>query len=222
MRNIFLKMAILTIAISASVSGAVGVMSAKSRSAEAAESSCQVTVVDGPSNRGIKLLGDTVFSTIDVTGTNENCDAYATLAVWKLPNASGLPLSAQEFYGYKTKKLTVGRNIVATKVPDCYWQADLLGQKRPKSIHGDANYDAGGRDVLVNYRLGGDKTCTPTPTPDPTPTPEPPVTPPVAPAAVVTGTAIPDTGAGTIALIAGGLTSVGTGAAHFVFRRRRM
>lgn len=207
---------------------------AKSQPVEAA--TCEVTVLN---NKEIKISpdGKTATSTIKTMG---NCvERYATLSVWKLPNATGHPLQEQEFFGYQTKKLVPGITTLTVELPDCYWQVDLLGQKRPKSIYGDANYDAMGKDVLVNFKLGGDKSCTPPPTPEKCPVPgmenlpaddpdckvepETPVTPeepeaPVTPVAV----SLPDTGPGAVAAIFSGITAAGSGVAHYVFRRRKL
>lgn len=129
---------------------------------------CNVSI-----NSGIKLTEKEryVIANLTVTGSNANCNKYATLAVWKSPTASGQPLSAQTLYGSDTKKMSVGNHKLVVAVPECsYWQADLLGQANPKSINGDANY-VYPHDKLADFMLGGKK-CN-------TPPPPPPVTPPV-------------------------------------------
>ncbi len=129
---------------------------------EAETYSCNVSVVGGPSNNGIKLSADkkSVSTTLNVTGTNKSCNRYATLSVWNSPTKNGLPLKDQTFFGNTTKKLKVGRHVLTAQLPECtFWQVDLLGQKRPKSINGDADYKYP-KDILVNYKLGGKK-CEP-------------------------------------------------------------
>jgi hypothetical protein len=135
---------------------------------------CHTVLVDGEGNHGIKVnqAKTEVYATIIVRG-DANCRRPASLAVWKLPNAQGHPLTAQKFFGHTTKMYAPGRHTIRATLPKCYWQADLLWQMRPKSIHGDARYDWSNnpnvpRDILANFRLGGDKSCTP-------PKPEPPV-----------------------------------------------
>lgn len=127
--------------------------------------SCDVTVVDGSSNNGLKVSADkkSISTKLKVTGSNANCDRYATIAVWKSDTANGQPLSQQKFFGHVTKKLSVGDHTLTTQLPECsFWQADLLGQARPKSINGDANYQYP-QDILVNFKLGGKKCDTPPP-----------------------------------------------------------
>ena len=131
---------------------------------EAETYSCDVSVVGGPSNNGIKLSADkkSVSTTLNVTGTNRACNRYATLSVWKSATKNGLPLKDQIFFGNTTKKLSVGRHVLTAQLPECtFWQVDLLGQRRPKSINGDADYKYP-QDILVNYKLGGKK-CQPEP-----------------------------------------------------------
>ena len=117
---------------------------------------CNISIVDGPSNNAIKVdaAGRVARATVRVTGAS-NCRKPVTLAVWKLKNRSGLPLSSQEFYGYSSQTFGPGTHVISTQLPKCsYWQADLLGQLRPKSINGDANYQYP-QDALANYKLGG-------------------------------------------------------------------
>jgi hypothetical protein len=206
----------------------------KTNSAEAA-APCAVTV---DNNKAIKVSADGKTASVGITVTGDCVERYATLVSWKSPSASGHPLTAQKLYKYTTKKLTAGHHTLTVALPDCYYQIDLLGQKRPTSLAGDANYDAMGSDVLVNFKLGGNKTCTPPPTPEKCPipgmenlpkndpdckVPETPVTPetPVSPKAeVVTNATITDTGPGAIAAIASTVTAFGSGVAHFVLRRK--
>lgn len=193
--------------------------------------SCSLDIVDGPSNNGIKVSqdGKSVYSKVIIKG-DANCKKSFTLATWKLPNKKGLPLTDQKFYNYSTATRGPGTYKISAPIPECYWQADLLGGTRPKSINGDANYQWP-QDQLANYKLGGDKSCTvtptPTPTPNPTPTPTPTPTPaPVTPAATPNPvssnvTSIPSTGAGSV--IAGTLgLSTSTGLAYNLYQKRRL
>lgn len=143
---------------------------------------CEISIVNGPGNNGIKVNPTGTIASATVVVTNHpNCSKPVTLAVWKLPNASGKPLSAQEFFGSSGGMYGPGKHKISVGLPDCYWQVDLLGQLRPKSIYGDANYQWP-QDALANYRLGGSKSCksSPTPTPSPSPSPSPSPTPPPA------------------------------------------
>ena len=134
----------------------------KQGSAQAA--SCSLDIVNGPGNHGIKVNGNTASATVIIKGTS-GCKKSFTLAAWKLPNQQGTPLTAQKFYGYSTMTKGPGTHTISTGIPDCYWQVDLLGGTRPKSINGDANYQWP-QDQLANYRLGGNKSCTPPPPAD--------------------------------------------------------
>ena len=138
-------------------------------SAQAA-TACTLDIVDGPSNNGIKVSqnGKNVYSRVIIKG-DASCTKSFTLATWKLPNAQGLPLTDQEFYNYSTATRGPGTYRISAPIPECYWQADLLAGSNPKSANGDANYQLP-RDILANYKLGGDKSCTgPTQNPvDPT------------------------------------------------------
>lgn len=121
---------------------------------------CNVSI-----NSGIKLTEKEryVIANLTVTGSNANCNKYATLAVWKSRTASGQPLSQQTLYGSDTKKMSVGNHRLVVAVPECsYWQADLLGQANPRSINGDANY-VYPHDKLADFMLGGKKCNTPPP-----------------------------------------------------------
>lgn len=158
---------IVTAVVSVAVVGALSLVSQNVTKAEEAvpNYSCDVSVVDGPANNALKVSADkkTVSATVVVSGSMANCDRYATISVWKSNTANGQPLSQQKFFGNDTKKLVAGTNVLTARLPECgYWQADLLGQKRPKSVNGDANYQMP-QDILVNYKLGG-KVCTPPPT----------------------------------------------------------
>lgn len=158
-----LKALFAGLAITALVVVGVGVKQARAQEA-VPNYSCNVSVVDGTSNQGLKVSADgkTISATVNVTGSMANCDRYATISVWKSTTKSGLPLSQQKFFGNDTKKLKAGRNTLTTQLPQCtFWQADLLGQRRPKSVNNDANYQMP-QDLLVNYKLGGEK-CTPPP-----------------------------------------------------------
>lgn len=227
----------LILALSAfAVLSIVGMLSQGSAQAATA---CTLEIVDGPSNNGIKVSADgkNVYSTVVIKG-DANCRKSFTLATWKLPNKRGLPLTDQKFHTYSTATRGPGRFKITTTIPECYWQADLLGGTRPKSVNGDANYQWP-QDQLANYKLGGDKSCTvtpvptptPTPTPQPTPTPTPAPTPqptptPVTPAAttstVSTNVAsIPSTGAGSV--LAGTLgLSTSTGLAYNLYQKRKL
>lgn len=242
-----LKMIFAGLVIAAAV--VVGVNAKQAQAAEAVPNySCDVAIVDGPSNNGLKVSADgkTVSATLIVTGSMANCDRYATISVWKSGTASGQPLSQQQFFGNTTVKLKAGTQTLTAQLPQCnYWQADLLGQRRPKSVHGDANYQYP-QDLLANYKLGG-RTCTPPPV-DVCPNiagmqttvpagyqkdasgncviiPGTPVTPttPVTPvSATKNPEVISNTGPGAFAAIATAVTSAGSGIAHYVVRRKKL
>lgn len=162
---------IVTAIVAVGVVSALGMLIQKPAQAQEAlpTYSCDVAVVDGPSNNGLKVSADKkkVSATLIVTGSNTNCDRYATIAVWKSGTADGLPLEQQTYFGRSApKKLSVGTHVLTADLPQCsFWQADLLGQNRAKSVNGDANYQMP-QDILVNYKLGGKQCPPPPPTPD--------------------------------------------------------
>lgn len=139
-------------------------------SSASAATTCNLDIVDGPGNRGIKVNAakTMVSATVVITG-DASCRKPVTLAVWKLPNKQGLPLTAQKFFGNKSQMYGRGTHTITTAIPECYWQADLLGQMRPKSVNGNADYQWP-QDKLANYRLGGSKSCDKPPKPPLEPT----------------------------------------------------
>jgi hypothetical protein len=165
--------------------------------------------------------GDMITSTFKVTGSN--CAAPVTLAVWKAPAANGQPLEAQKLFGHKTAYFQPGTHTISTKLPNCFYQADLLQSTSPTAADGGANYmyqngqfvDGG----LKDFKFGGTQKCDEKPV-------EPPVEPPVEEKptekpvvkAVATPEALPVTGPTAIAATFTGVTA-SAGVAHAIVRR---
>lgn len=183
-----------------------------------------------------KISGGRVSSTVTVTGTY--CTADVTLVTWKAPNGTdGKPYSAQKVYDYQTlKQVGPGTYTLSAKMPDCYYQVDLLNLPTPTDPNGGPDYRG---SQLLGYLHGGSQSCdqpspTPSPTPKPTPTPTPikptptpvvptptPVAPTPTPGEVLPAATLPDTGAETASAVVGLTAMISTGAALIRSRRRK-
>lgn len=195
-----------------------GLVKGETASVDAAGEPCTIAI-----NKNLTKSGKTVFAKVTVSG-DANCRKPVTIAVWKSPTASGHPLSAQKLYTHTSKMLAPGKHTITANLPECsYWQADLLGQMRPTSIHGDANYDAMGQDALAGFLLGG-KVCPVTPTTPVTPvtptTPETPVSTVASVPEEVKGEELPNTGAGEIFLGLGSSTALGAAINAYIRSRK--
>jgi hypothetical protein len=154
----------------------------------------------------------TVTANFKVVG-DAGCKTDVTFASWEAPSRSGYPLDQQELYDYKTGSFGVGTHTLTVKLPQCYWQIDLLPGNKPTAEDGTADYGFG-KVQLLDTAHGGEKPCEDEPVA--------PVTPekPAEPAKPAEVTNLPNTGAG--AALAG-LFGIGTsaGAAHSYIQSRR-
>lgn len=206
------------VAITTIATGAV--LNSENASAQTAPN-CHVNVitpVTGLSDFGsnITTSGRTATAKFKVTG-DANCKKAMTFASWKLPNKAGLPLEAQKLYTSTTRTYGVGTHSITVRTPDCYWQVDLLEGSRATSVNGDANY-VWGKDRLMDFELGGDKSCEEKPQEPETPeTPETPTTPETPLTSVEK---LPSTGAGSIIASVLGL-STSTGLAYNYLQSRK-
>lgn len=154
-------------------------------------------------DKSIVLNGNKVDVSVTVTGNND-CEKTVSVASWKFPNPTGLPLKEQKLYKTNTQTFGLGTHIISVEVPDCYWQVDLVEGDRPTAADGTADYQIGEpndvTDRLMDAAFGGDKECFPKDTP---------VTGPVTaiPVATAPVSTIPQTGNSTPMTIAifGGL-----------------
>lgn len=153
-------------------------------------------------NKSIVLNGNSVDVSVTVSG-NDDCEKTVSVASWKFPNPTGLPLKEQKLFKTSTQTFGLGTHVINVEVPDCYWQVDLVEGDRPTAADGTADYQLGEpndeTDRLMDAAFGGDKECFPTDTP---------VTGPVTPVPIATSpvTIIPETGNSTpmtIAIFAG-------------------
>lgn len=215
-----------------------------SNPAEATSNACVVKNSNGnvnvlnetPAQAGqvFKISGGRVSSTVTVTGTN--CTADVTLVTWTAPNGTdGKPYSAQKVFDYQTlSRVKPGTYTLTAKMPDCYYQVDLLNLNTPTDPYGGPDYRG---SQLLGYLHGGNQSCdkpapSPTPKPTPTPTPKPTSTPvkptptPVVPTPtptpgeVLPAATLPDTGAETASAVIG-LTAMISTAAALVRSRRK-
>jgi hypothetical protein len=179
---------------------------------------CSVGAVGGDhTQKNITVNGTTASVKFAVKG-DANCKQDVTFAAWEAPSKTGLPLSEQKLYNFKTGNYGVGIHEVSVQLPVCetdknivrFYQADLLRGTNPTNVNGSADYAATGESArLIDWKIGGEE-C-----PDPvTPvTPEKPATP------AATPTVLPNTGAASlIAPVL--LTSSLAGVAHNIRARR--
>lgn len=153
-------------------------------------------------NKSIVLNGTNADVSVTVTG-NDDCQKTVSVASWKFPNPTGLPLKEQKLYKTNTQTFGLGTHVISVEVPDCYWQVDLVEGDRPTAADGTADYQIGEpndkTDRLMDAAFGGDKECFPAETP---------VTGPVTPVPITTApvSVLPKTGNSTpmtIAIFAG-------------------
>ena len=164
--------------------------------------------------QGFEKHPDVVTTGFWISG-DETCRMDVTLTVWKIPHATLQPYPEEEqvYFAHKTgKQLKPGFHVLAVKVPDCFWQADLVKGVNPTGPNGKLPYEDG---RMINSTLGGDKKCVEEPeTPK---TPEQPKGQGEV-QSVQTPAVLPSTGAGAVAGIFAGVTA-SAGAAHAAVRR---
>ncbi len=178
------------------------------------------------------IAGSTITGKFIVSG-NANCKLNVTITAWTAPNGTdGKPYNLQKVYSHNTGTYGVGTHTISTKLPNCFYQVDLIRGSNPTAADGSPVYAAG---VLMGSLHAGTQVCTtptpspspshspsPTPTPSRTPNPTPTPTPTATPEPKVLGTAtkLPDTGGSLMGLV--GLTGmIGTSAAYIRSRRNR-
>jgi hypothetical protein len=168
----------------------------------------------GASNSRFVANNDgTVTGSVTVTG---DCQQTVTIASWQAPDAThGLPYSAQKLYAHTTATFGAGVHTLSVKLPDCYYQVDLVRGGSATGANGGAVYDT---SVMMGSLHGGSKVCT-TPTPPTTPvTPTTPET-PVTPAPTMPGS-LPETGASFLIAVFGvGIAAI-AGATQYLRRYR--
>lgn len=158
----------------------------------------------GAANSRFILNNDgTVTGSVTVTG---DCPQTVTIASWQAPDAThGLPYSAQKLYAHTTATFGAGTHTLSVKLPDCYYQVDLVRGGNATGANGGAVYDT---SVMMGSLHGGSKACT-TPTPPSTPvTPVTPQTPQIPSTPAMPGS-LPETGASFLIAIFGvGLAAI--------------
>jgi LPXTG-motif cell wall-anchored protein len=181
------------------------------------------------SNSAFTISGDEVTGRVIVSGDGK-CDV--TIVTWQAPNGTnGKPYDSQKLFDHKTESFTVGKHTITTKMPDCYYQVDLVKGDHDASSTGTPAYGSN----LMGSLHGGMKACggkgggTPTPTPTPSSTPVPTSTPTTTPVvspspspspAVLSATTLPDTGSATSGIV--GLGSMISAGYTYIRARRRM
>jgi hypothetical protein len=168
------------------------------------------------------VQGGVVSSKVKVTDDDE-CRETVTLVTWQAPDGNkGLPYSAQKLFQHTTKTFAPGVYSISTKLPDCFFQVDLVRGSQPTDPNGGPLY---GKDRMMGSLHGGTQACadptpsvTPTPSASPTPSSSPSATPAVLGDSTQPPTTLPDTGAAL-----GGLVGVGSmvGAGYAYIRSRR-
>jgi LPXTG-motif cell wall-anchored protein len=200
----------------------LGVSIVTARPVGATAATCEAIAVGtkntaGAANSRFVLNGNgTVSATFEVKG-DANCQVPVSMAAWTAPDAThGRPYDQQKLFSHATGTFGAGKHTLTVKLPNCFYQIDLVRGTSPTGPNGSAVYD----DKLMMGSLhGGTKACE-TPTPPPTPTP--PTTPqtPATPVAQVTPQALPNTGAGSTVAIAAVVAVIAGVAYHYVRRNR--
>lgn len=196
--------------------------------AEATGNKCDIPKLKLGEKAGQNMVakGDQIFATFKVEG--KNCTTPVTLAVWESPSADGQPINEQELYDYTTKTFGPGTHSIATDLPNCFWQADLLVGDEPTAPDGTANYAYQNGEILKvhplrDFKYGGEGVCEDPEEPENPEEPETPVTPenPTPQVkAVQTPSKLPSTGPAAIATTFFGVSGL-AGLAHAIFRRFR-
>ncbi|CAN5449036.1 hypothetical protein BH10PAT3_BH10PAT3_7400 [soil metagenome] len=145
-----------------------------------------------------------VTGNLKVTG-NDNCEQTVTLTAWEAPNADkGMPYDQQKLVGHVTKTFSVGTHTISIKLPNCFYQLDLVKGSKATGIDNSPVYET---DVMLGSLHGGTKACE-------TPVkPETPITPTVP-------KVLPSTGAGSNIVVIAFVSTV-LGYIVQIFRQRR-
>lgn len=148
--------------------------------------SCRVTTTG---KDAFAINNGNVTATFTVEG--DNCKVDVTLVTWQAPNATdGKPYDQQKLFSYTTGTFKPGTRTLTTKLPNCFYQVDLVTGSKPTDANGGPRYIQENR--LRRSLHGGSQSCDTTV-----------VTPPTTPTASVTPQEeLADTGASTNAIIA--------------------
>lgn len=208
------------LAVSATLVSLVVAVMAMPLQASALENTCSVLAIGTQNTAGQEksrfvLNGDgTVSATFKVTG-DENCEQDVTLASWQAPDADkGQPYEQQKLFAHVSGTFGLGTHTLTVKMPDCFYQIDLVRGNVPTGPNGSPVYEAG---RMMGSLHGGTKKCEETPPQTPPKTPEPPTEPEVKSEV----TTLPNTGIGSNVAIIALLVSVVAGAGHYFYHSRR-
>ena len=220
-RNIFILLAVPMAAI---VTAAAPVGLASAMTGTTVPISCAVQA-DGTANTANQsnsrfiTNGDVVNGKILVTGVDQ-CRVTVTIASWTAPNGGqGKPYSDQKLFNHNTETFGPGKHTIGTRLPDCFFQVDLLRGDQATGSNGTPAYPKG---ALMGSLHGGSQACVSSPSPTPTPSvsasPSPSSSPSVLGASTQPPSQLPDTGAA-----AGTMVGFGSmvGAAYAYIRSRR-
>jgi len=182
-----------------------------------ASSACHIDslTLNEPAGKIFVVSGDKVKANFEVKG--QDCHMVVTLAVWESPSANGLPISDQKLFGHVTEVFGPGKHALTTKIPNCYFQADLLEGSSPTAADGSANYDYQNGVIfdggLRDFMFGGSNVCS---------TPVVPSTPPQTTVPQTTAKELPNTGIdlGSIIGLASATAIASSVAFHFVQKQR--
>ncbi|HEV2412781.1 MAG TPA: hypothetical protein VGS28_03175 [Candidatus Saccharimonadales bacterium] len=143
------------------------------------------------------ISGGIVSAQVTVTG-DSSCQQSVTIVSWEAPNPKkGKPYDKQQLFSHITETFGVGTHTIATTLPDCDFQVDLVKGTSATDANGGPLYPKGS---LLGSLHGGTQACvTPPPTPTPTPTQQP-----------QQPTSLPVTGSGFMPFLVAGAAGIGT------------
>jgi len=198
-------MKLSTIVTTFAVAGTMALTGLGAQSASAinatADSGASATecVVRSTGKDTFSIKNSNVTATFTVTGNS--CKVDVTLAAWQAPNGDkGMPYDQQKLYSHATGTFKPGTHTLTTKLPNCYYQVDLVTGSKPTDAYGGPRYATENR--LRRSLHGGTQSCTPV-TPPVTPPTTPTPTPTIQPTATLA-----KTGASANAIVAIVLTTV--------------
>lgn len=173
---------------------------------------------------------------IKVTLSGKGCEQDVTLAAWKAPDADFKPYRKQVLAWYNNRTIKTGNKASETvtmsiRIPDCYFQIDLVRGSNPRGIDGGGAYQEG---RMIHGIKGGDKTCEVPETPETPDTPDTPVTPetpdtpdtpvtPEQPKVITVSSAkeLPKTGPAAVTAAFGAASAAGAAGYNLYLRRRK-
>jgi len=138
----------------------VGIAVALGGNAHATSTSCTVTgaqpnIGTPVADRKFTIAGDTTYIDVKVTGTN--CALPVTLAAWEAPNGTdGKPYSEQKLVSHVTKTFKEGTHRMSIKLPNCFYQIDLVRGTNPYGINNTGAYP---KERMIGSIHGGTKAC---------------------------------------------------------------